>query len=98
MNPSKDPSLNEPAFIDPNDRLQVVKIIQEYCTLEDLFYVRRRLFDIFQRALAADQKADCYSDEYSQEFFYLCELIKVVEACYLLRDGIHNRSIVIHSE
>jgi|HubBroStandDraft_1064217.scaffolds.fasta_scaffold27739_5 hypothetical protein len=97
MNPKQEADLlNTPAFLSPLERQEVVKLIQEFCTLEHLFYVRNRIFEMFRNSLQADEKADCIGDNYSTEFWHIFELVRVVEACYLLRDQIRDRSIVIH--
>jgi hypothetical protein len=97
MNPKQQADLlNTPAFLSPLERNEVVKVIQEFCTQEHLFYVRNRILDMFRNSLQADEKSDCIGDACSTELWHIFELVRVVEACYLLRDQIRDRSIVIH--
>jgi uncharacterized protein YerC len=97
MNPKQEADLlNTPAFLTLLERKEVVKFIQDFCTLEHLFYVRNRIFEMFRNSLAADEKSDCIGDSYSTDLWRILELVRVVEACYVLRDQIRDRTIVIH--
>jgi hypothetical protein len=85
---------NIPAFLSSSD--DPIKIIQGFCKNEHLADVRNRLFDLFQQFLWAEQQQDIYTENYAHEFWCIWELVKAVEAIYMLSEAIKSNKAFVN--
>jgi hypothetical protein len=75
---------NDVCFLDEEDREDPFSVKAEYCFRQTLFEVRQEYCEMFRVAL--ENKHWLYTDtlKRADAFWNLMELIKVIEACYLL--------------
>ena len=81
------------ATLTGNQRDDPFDVIEEFCKLDHLFWVRRKLYSMLSAAMGSEDWKHDEPIEKSNRMFFFLWLLQLIEAAYLIDEMIKKRHL-----